>query len=351
MTSLNSLVSMSSDCTLDLSLLERARKAGPKLVARCPACAELGGDRKGHHLVIWPSGKFACAACPGDSMHRQRVFALAGIARARSFTEEQKRQWRMRRNTEAVDEEKWRRLAEAAVAGRSAIIARHQWSQAEVWENSPQRIDSDSVEFDPRHFLSSLFPSKALLWTGEVHESGQQGRHADRWQACATWQALPHEKRIGPMTTPAIWKTATVSRAGDQVLHSPYSVLDFDEMDGAKPKTPDQLRQHVANSLAVIRWIRECLKWRLAAILWTGGKSLHAWFHSPGEDALQSLRATAQAWGVDRGLIGRPEHPCRLPGHPHARTGNRSRVLWLQLPPYPSDAFQSTSAGIGLEVG
>jgi hypothetical protein len=44
---------------------------------------------------------------------------------------------------------------------------------------------------------------------------------------------------------------------------------------------------------------------------------------------LQSLRNTATALGIDAGLIGRPEHPCRLPGQCHEKTGGLSRVLWL----------------------
>ena len=79
----------------------------------------------------------------------------------------------------------------------------------------------------------------------------------------------------------------------------------------------------------MIRWLREALKWRLAAILHTGGKSLHAWFRSPLPQALESMRATAQDLGIDSGLIGRPEHPCRLPGQRHAGTGGQSEVWWL----------------------
>jgi hypothetical protein len=43
---------------------------------------------------------------------------------------------------------------------------------------------------------------------------------------------------------------------------------------------------------------------------------------------LQSLHDAA-ALGIDAGLVGRPEHACRLPGQRHEKTGNMSRVLWL----------------------
>lgn len=46
--------------------------------ARCPACAELGHDRKGEHLRIYADGRFGCCVHPKDREHRKRIFALAG---------------------------------------------------------------------------------------------------------------------------------------------------------------------------------------------------------------------------------------------------------------------------------
>ena len=46
--------------------------------ARCPACAESGGDRRGEHLRIYPDGRFGCCVYPKDKEHRRRIFALAG---------------------------------------------------------------------------------------------------------------------------------------------------------------------------------------------------------------------------------------------------------------------------------
>lgn len=319
---------------LDLTRLEKVRRIGQKIIARCPACAEGGGDRRGDHLAIFSNGKFACAAYPGDSEHRRRVFALVGVTGEHDRDPERERAWHNHRATERQAAMRRRRLLATATEKRAAIIGRHSWPAADVWEDSPQRIDTDLTEFDPRWFLASLFPPAALLWTGEIHESGQHGRHADRWQTCGVWQSRPDECRVGPMVSPTIWKSGTTSRSSDQVMAAPYVVLDFDGIDGVKPETPEQLRQHLADSLALIRWLREGLFWQLAAIVWTGGKSLHAWFRSPAHDVQESLRDTAVPLGLDAGLIGRPEHPCRLPGHPHGKTGERSRVLWLQ-PPLP----------------
>ncbi|HLD70030.1 MAG TPA: hypothetical protein VJA17_04615 [Candidatus Omnitrophota bacterium] len=66
---------------LDLLKLEKVRHHGAKVIARCPACAETGNDRKGEHLFIEPSGRFGCVVLPGNEgqKHRQRIFELTGI--------------------------------------------------------------------------------------------------------------------------------------------------------------------------------------------------------------------------------------------------------------------------------
>jgi len=66
---------------LDLNKLEKVRQCGSKRIARCPACAEVGGDRKGEHLFIREDGRFGCVQFPGPdgNQHRKRIFELAGI--------------------------------------------------------------------------------------------------------------------------------------------------------------------------------------------------------------------------------------------------------------------------------
>lgn len=66
---------------IDLSKLENVKQHGSKVIARCPACAENGSDRKGEHLFIEQSGKFGCVVFSGAEghKHRQRIFELVGI--------------------------------------------------------------------------------------------------------------------------------------------------------------------------------------------------------------------------------------------------------------------------------
>ena len=318
-----------SDSHLDMSLLENVRLRGDDAISACPACREEGKDSDRDNLRVYAAGPFNCIAYPKDREHNRRIFALVGVCGEKTLNPIEKRQWRERRGRELQRERDLAALQETAKAHREKIIARWQWNMADVWENSPQRIDCQLVESDPRWFISSLFPQDSVVWAGEVHESGQEGNHGSRWKTAAAWQ---DEHQVGPMTTPAIWKPGTLSRASGNVTAAPYVVLDFDGLDGRKPKTPDEIEAHLRTSLAMIHWIREGLHWELAAILFTGSVSLHAWFHSPPQDVLESLKTTAATLGMDAGLIGHPEHPCRLPGHRHQKTGIFSRVLWLQNP-------------------
>lgn len=65
---------------LQLQLVGNLRRQPSGHVGRCPACAEVGQDKGGNHLVIWPDGKFACVCHPGyqGREHRKRIFFLIG---------------------------------------------------------------------------------------------------------------------------------------------------------------------------------------------------------------------------------------------------------------------------------
>ena len=74
--------------SIDTSKLDNTNPRGNKTISRCPACAEMGQDKKGNHLLISEDGKFACVAFPGASgrEHRKRIFRLVGIRNAPKST-------------------------------------------------------------------------------------------------------------------------------------------------------------------------------------------------------------------------------------------------------------------------
>lgn len=69
---------------LDPELLAiRHRRPDGSLLARCPACAEVGRDARGEHLLVRPGGAFGCVANQGDREHNRRIFQLAGAKTAK----------------------------------------------------------------------------------------------------------------------------------------------------------------------------------------------------------------------------------------------------------------------------
>jgi hypothetical protein len=310
---------------IDIARLEKMRRHGRKITARCPACAAEGGDRQGNHFFLnTETGQFGCAKYPSDKIHRQEIFRLVGIRGERDPIQE--REWRRQRSKEATITHRWNRVSATIKANRNQIAARFAWTSSQAKDDSPQQ-DLEAFN-DPRLFLASLFSDDAIIWTGNKKDSGQDGRYAARWKTISDWQAQPIAN-VGPMVSPAVWPMGTDSRSGNNVSESPYVILDFDGFDGIDPTTPDEIRDHLQTSMALVRWFRESLDWQLAALIYTGNKSLHAWFHTPSPEALESLKRSAKALGIDPGLIGHPEHPCRLPGWPHAKTGKISQVIWL----------------------
>ena len=64
--------------SLDSSRLEKVRQRSGKLLARCPACAEMGEDRKCDNLMIWETGAYKCIKADVGTPHHKRIWKLAG---------------------------------------------------------------------------------------------------------------------------------------------------------------------------------------------------------------------------------------------------------------------------------
>jgi len=65
--------------SLDLSKLQNIQeRPDGKIIARCPACAENGGDATGNHLIVFPDGKYGCVATPNDKGHNKMIYSLCG---------------------------------------------------------------------------------------------------------------------------------------------------------------------------------------------------------------------------------------------------------------------------------
>jgi len=69
---------------IDLSKLENVRERGGKVIARCPACAELGEDRKADNLAIFNGGAYRCIK-DDNEQHSRRIYQIAGAEKSASL--------------------------------------------------------------------------------------------------------------------------------------------------------------------------------------------------------------------------------------------------------------------------
>jgi len=78
---------------------------------------------------------------------------------------------------------------------------------------------------------------------------------------------------------------------------------------------------------AVFRWLKEACDWGLAAVVDTGGKSLHGWFRSPDED-LEEAKIVLGELGCDTKMFT-PSQPVRIPGIMREDGGGMQKLIYF----------------------
>lgn len=274
------------------------------------------------YAMLKHGGNFSAAA---KDLSANGYGSRAGTGNCTAQKERQR--WVRQKRKRMLQEQRKEQRAERAQSALPALIEKWRWGPEEVSDDSPTPIDEYAHR--PGIFLASLFAPFDLVWSGEAFHSGEAHRH--RWRTISEWNNAPPET-MGPLTAPATWKSGTFSRKRENIAEAPFIVLDFDKIPttGKEPETQEERKRLVCESLAITRWLREECGWSLSAILWTGSKSLHIWFEMPPEDHIAALKESMATLGIDPSLIGKPEHPARLPGVIHKKTGKRSQTLWLQ---------------------
>ena len=320
-----------SDLSLDTSKLENVKTRGSKTTAACPACRAAGGDKKGDHLVIFQGGKYGCAAFQGDKPHRQEIFAHAGILK--ELTAAEKKAWAkrkyeadladMRRIQRKKRQEQITDKIKAELESKLEPYLSDEWKVG-LWESSPIRFDH--MEAAPRDFLQFLFKPKDILWLGGQYDSGKP-KHAANFRTCADWikdEVLP--ERIAAGT----FKPGSISRCGDNVLTSPYIVLESDKMIGHKPITDAEKEVNKAMFAAFIIYAQKRLGLILRVVIDTGNKSLHAWFDRPPEGALKVIKSMAEGLRLDSDVINNGDFsPLRMPHCIHDDTKQSAQIIYL----------------------
>ena len=280
--------------SLDLSKLERVRERNGKTIARCPVCANASNDQKAEHLFIGTDGGYRCVV----GCEPKDIFALAG-------------------NRDSLPKSGPCVARPIPKPKRLDLLSRikrdYPAHAVDLWESSPVKCD-ESLD-DAKAFLR-LFPADAVLWIADDVRKTGRPEHTLFFRTRAEWEA---ETFTAPGTriAPSAFRQGTVSRKAANVVRHLFTVVESDTL--AKD-----------DFCAVLRWLREACGWKLAAVVDSGGKSLHAWFQRPDDRDMATLAEHAAALGLDA-KFSEPSQPWRLPGVKRDGSDTPQQLVYLDL--------------------
>jgi hypothetical protein len=222
------------------------------------------------------------------------------LARRKPTAEELERQ------RKAVEAERLARNAKAALDG---VLRDHAIAPADLWMTSPTSLVGIKDADLWRHLLR-IFQPEDVVWIGDVRDSGAP-HNTRNFRTASDW--LTSKSCPGPRIAPAAFKAGSYSRTKEDVEAHRLFIVEHDTLG---------IREQCALIKCVRQWCR------LRAVVFTGNKSLHAWFDVPAPKVLERLRVMLPAWGVDPAGF-KPTQPFRLPGTIHEKSGRHSDLLLL----------------------
>ena len=159
--------------------------------------------------------------------------------------------------------------------------------------------------------LLGKFHGDDVIWIGDKFDSGKP-EHTPHFRPVTEW--LLEGKAPGPLVCPVAFKNTSYARTNDNILARRFLVVESDTLE----------RDEVG---AIFRWLHEGCELKLAAVVDTAGKSLHAWFDfTDCEDVLDDLKLVLPALQCDPKLFTASQ-PVRLPGA--LRDGQYQKLVYL----------------------
>ncbi|MCX6908162.1 MAG: hypothetical protein NTY01_08975 [Verrucomicrobia bacterium] len=211
--------------------------------------------------------------------------------------------------------------------------------EADVWELSPVRLDWPA-EADATRLLRILYKSTDRVFIGTRYDSGAEHVHtvADWITAFETGVPVPEHIIPNPLRgEPGMTKDGKPSfRADACVARFRFAVLEFDSIpqplhgpvEAPGPWPREAQLEFWAGALAY--------NWPVAALIDSGGKSVHAWLTVDAADAAEWTAAVEGALfgeflvplGVDAACKNEARLS-RMPGHFRREKGRSQRILYL----------------------
>ncbi len=223
---------------------------------------------------------------------------------------------------------------------------------ADMWESSPIRIDARSEKFpysgDMLLLLDSLYKPDDLLFIGSTYDAGEGHiKPAVEWRnffqselkeiescdsASRQKELITRLAKQYPLflTNPLTGKQAKKKTGDDLTLRGDSCVKEFRYFVAECDNMP------FPQQGALLRGLCSVLDFRIAAIVYSGGKSCHAWICCDGVDSLsdweqeikQGCFSLLAAIGFDRACAN-ASHLSRLPGIYRPDKRDWQRLLYL----------------------
>lgn len=179
-----------------------------------------------------------------------------------------------------------------AIANLDKILKKYHWPLADVFHESPFMTDDSGS--DSLLFASKMYKPEDVIWNGDTKDTGNES-FKDNFKTVSDWMKTGFK---GNFTCAATFKPGTFARKNENVVSRPYLVVESDIL------TLDQ-------SCSLYRWLRDFME--LKAIVYSGGKSAHAWYKFPSNEIYKRLEFILPEMKCDWHLFT-PSQPVRMPG-------------------------------------
>lgn len=283
---------------------------------RCPG-ADLHSNRDGRRDCRVTLDGAPTVYCTHTSCHSAIDEANRRLRSEIGKAERESRPVLPRRKPTAEELERQRkaqeadRLARKAKAALDGVLRDNAIQPPGLCRMSPTSLEGIKDADLWRHFLRIFHPDD-VVWIGDKIDSGAE-HFATNFRTVAEW--LKSESCPGPRIAPATFKAGSYSRTKENVEAHRLFVVEHDKLG---------IREQCALIKCTRQWCR------LRAVIFTGNKSLHAWFDVPAPKALERLRVMLPAWGVDPAGF-RPNQPFRMPATIHEKSGRYADLLYLDV--------------------
>ena len=156
-------------------------------------------------------------------------------------------------------------LRERAKRSLARILRDFAGTRFALFESSPTSLVGVQDADLWRHLLR-LFQDDDTLWIGDLRDSGTPS-HAANFKTTREW--LAHPMCPGPRIVPSTFAPGSFSRTKESVEQRRFLIVENDRLS-------------LGDQVAIIRYVQTFT--RLRAVVFSGNRSLHAWFDVPAPD-------------------------------------------------------------------